>query len=167
MVVVVLATRRREKLAETPRHKVWTKIKDESRVVPKMARRRGSDAGQSRRSALDSTVDDCRRCKNSSVLSYLDNKTKEGCDRGSKLGTVYSGWDGEGLAPLKKLALQLSLWSPCRIKACYVGPWSLVLPIPRGEGPKKLRGGLTAVKPCPSFYPPSRMFNKSRALTFK
>jgi len=33
-----------------------------------------------------------RRCKNSpSVLSCIDKRTKEGCDRGSDVGTVHSG----------------------------------------------------------------------------
>jgi len=38
-----------------------------------------------------------RRCnKNSSSVS------KEGCDRGSEVGTVHSGLDGEGPVPLMK-----------------------------------------------------------------
>jgi len=38
----------------------------------------------------DSVIDDRRRCKNNSpVLFCIDKRTKESCDRGSKVGTVY------------------------------------------------------------------------------
>jgi len=51
------------------------------KVVPKMARRIGSDAGQSRK-WVDLAVDDRRRCqKNShSVLHCMDKRTKERSD---------------------------------------------------------------------------------------
>jgi len=41
---------------------------------------------------LDPAVDDRKCCQKnfSSVLSYIDKRTKEACDRGSKVGTVYS-----------------------------------------------------------------------------
>jgi len=63
-------------------------------VVPKMACRRGSYAGQSRRRGVGS----CRECvrrrymKNSpSFLSCIGRRAKEGCDRGSEVETVHSG----------------------------------------------------------------------------
>jgi len=40
---------------------------------------------------LDSAVDVRRRYKNSSILSCIGKRTKEGFDRGSKLWTVHSG----------------------------------------------------------------------------
>jgi len=55
-------------------------------VVPKMARRRGSDAGQSRRRVRSS-----RGCP---VLSRIGKRTRESCDRGSEVWTVHSGRDG-------------------------------------------------------------------------
>jgi len=49
---------------------------------------------QPERDELDLAVGVRRRCKkNSSVLSCI-KRTREGCDRGSKLRTVYSGQDG-------------------------------------------------------------------------
>jgi len=41
---------------------------------------------------LDPTVDARRRCKKNSLSI---KRTKEGCDRGSKVGTVHSGRDGK------------------------------------------------------------------------
>jgi len=47
--------------------------------------------------ALDSAEGVRRLCKKkSSVLSCLDKRTREGCDRGSKVGTLHSGLDREG-----------------------------------------------------------------------
>jgi len=67
-------------------------------VVPKITRQGGSDVGQSREVELDLAVHVCRRCKNSlPVLSCIDKRTKEGCDRGSLVGTVHSGQGGKGL----------------------------------------------------------------------
>jgi len=45
---------------------------------------------------LDPADDERRCCKKnfSYVLSCLDKRTKEGCDRGSEVETVYSGWGG-------------------------------------------------------------------------
>jgi len=41
---------------------------------------------------LDPAEGVCRRCmKNSSVLSCIGKRTKEGCDRGSEVETVHSG----------------------------------------------------------------------------
>jgi len=62
-------------------------------VLPKMARRRGSDAGQFRKRWVRSSRGVRRHCKknSSSVLSCI----REGCGRGSEVGTVHSGWDGE------------------------------------------------------------------------
>jgi len=47
-----------------------------------------------------------RRCKKNypSVLSCIGKRTKEVCDRGSEVGTVYSGRDTEGPVPLRNLA---------------------------------------------------------------
>jgi len=43
-----------------------------------------------------------RRCKkNSSDLSCIGKRTTEGCDRGSKVGTVHYGRDGVVLVPLR------------------------------------------------------------------
>jgi len=45
---------------------------------------------------LDPADDVRRRCKkNSSVLSYIGEGTREGCDRGSEVGTVHSRRCGE------------------------------------------------------------------------
>jgi len=63
-------------------------------VVPKMARRRGSDAGQSRRRGESDPAESVRRrcMKNSpTVLSCIGKRTREGCDHGSEVGTVHSG----------------------------------------------------------------------------
>jgi len=45
-----------------------------------------------------------RRCKKNSpsVSSYRGKRTREGCDRGRKVGTVHSGRNGEGLVPSSK-----------------------------------------------------------------
>jgi len=43
-----------------------------------------------------SEADDVRRKNYSSVLSCIDKKTKEGCDRDSEVGTVHSERDGKG-----------------------------------------------------------------------
>jgi len=49
------------------------------------------------RGELDPAENVHRRCKkNSSVLSCIDKRTREGCDRGSEVRTVHSGRDGEG-----------------------------------------------------------------------
>jgi len=41
--------------------------------------------------------------KNSpSVLYCIGKRTREGCDRGSEVGTAHSGWDGEGPVPPRK-----------------------------------------------------------------
>jgi len=42
--------------------------------------------------------------KNSSpsVLSCIGKRTREGCDRDSEVGTVHSGYDGEGPVPPRK-----------------------------------------------------------------
>jgi len=50
-------------------------------------------------------AEDVRRCckKNPpSILSCLDKRTRKGCDRGSEVGTVHSGRDGEGPVSLRK-----------------------------------------------------------------
>jgi len=67
-------------------------------VVPKMARQRGSDAGQSRRRRVRSCRGVRRRCrKNSpSVLSCIGKRIREGCDRGSEVRSVHSRQDGKG-----------------------------------------------------------------------
>jgi len=59
--------------------------------VPKLARRRGSDAENQERVELDLAEGVCRRCKNNSpsLLSCIGKRTKEG--RGSEFGTVHSG----------------------------------------------------------------------------
>jgi len=59
-------------------------------VVPKVAHRSGSDAGQSGRGESGPAEDVRRRCmKNSlSVLSCICKRTKENCDRGSEVRTV-------------------------------------------------------------------------------
>jgi len=51
----------------------------------------------------DPALDVRRLCrKNFSIFSCIDKRTKESCVRGSEVGTVHSGRDGEGPAPLKK-----------------------------------------------------------------
>jgi len=69
-----------------------------------MARWESLGAGQSREDKLDPENDVRRRCKNNSpsVLSCTGKRIKDGCDRGSEIGTVDSGRDGEGPAPPRK-----------------------------------------------------------------
>jgi len=62
-------------------------------VVPK----RSADAAAQMRYSLvggdlDPVEDVRKRCKKNypSVLSYIDKRTREGCDRGSEVGTVHS-----------------------------------------------------------------------------
>jgi len=44
-----------------------------------------------------------RRCKNfPSFLSYIGKRAREGCDRGSEVGTVHSGRDWERPVPPRK-----------------------------------------------------------------
>jgi len=58
-------------------------------VVPRIARRRGSDAG---RGELDLAEGACRHCKkNFPISSCIGKMTREGCDRGSEVDTVHSG----------------------------------------------------------------------------
>jgi len=78
--------------------------KSKMEVMPKMARRRGSDARQSRRRRVRSCRGVCRRCKNNSpsVLSCIGKRTKESCDRGSEVKIVHSGRDGKEPVPLWK-----------------------------------------------------------------
>jgi len=62
-------------------------------VAPKMAHRRGSDAGNPGGGESD-PAERVRRCcmKNSLfVLSCIGKRTRESCDRGSEVGTVHSG----------------------------------------------------------------------------
>jgi len=61
-------------------------------VVPKMARQRGLDADNPERGELDPADDN----------STPGKRTKEGCDRGSEIGTVHSGRDGKESVPLRK-----------------------------------------------------------------
>jgi len=66
--------------------------KSKMEVVPKMTRRRGSDAGNPGEGELDPAEGVRRHCKkNYSVLSCIGKRTREGCDRGSKVWTVHSG----------------------------------------------------------------------------
>jgi len=59
-------------------------------VVPKIAPRRGLDAGQYRKSLCSYVRKRCK--KNSlSVLSCISRRTKEECDRSSEVGTIHSG----------------------------------------------------------------------------
>jgi len=57
----------------------------------------------SKRAKLNPAEGAHRRCKkNSSVLSNVGKRTREGCDRGSEVGTVHSGRDREGSVPARK-----------------------------------------------------------------
>jgi len=58
-------------------------------VVPNMARRDARMWDNPEEGDLD-PADDARRMNFSSILSCIDKKTKEGCDRDSEFGTVYS-----------------------------------------------------------------------------
>jgi len=64
-------------------------------------------AGAARRRATPQDLDQRSKwkksCQRGSDARLHGKRTKEGCDRGSKVGTVYSGRDGEGPVPLKKL----------------------------------------------------------------
>jgi len=62
-------------------------------VVPKMAHREAQIRDSLERSELDPAEDARRRCKKNSpsVLSCIGKRTRDGCDRGSKVETVYSG----------------------------------------------------------------------------
>jgi len=53
---------------------------------------------------FDLADDGYRRCKKNypSVLSYICEMTREGCHRGSEVGTVHSGRNGKGPIPLRK-----------------------------------------------------------------
>jgi len=53
---------------------------------------------------LDPTEGIRRRCKKHFyfVLNCKGKRTREGCNRGSEVGTVHSRRDGEGLVPLRK-----------------------------------------------------------------
>jgi len=53
---------------------------------------------------LDPADDVCRRCKKNSsfVLSCIDKRTKEGCDRGSKVETVQNERDWEKASSSEK-----------------------------------------------------------------
>jgi len=52
---------------------------------------------------LDTANDFHRRCKkNPSVLPCIGNRTREGCDHGSEVWAVHSGWEGEGPVTLRK-----------------------------------------------------------------
>jgi len=55
-------------------------------------------------SELDPAEGVRRRCKKNSlsVLSCIGKRRREGCDRGSEVGTVHSGRDGEGPIPPRK-----------------------------------------------------------------
>jgi len=55
------------------------------------------------RGELDPAIDDRRRWKKNcpSVLSCID-RTKEGCDRGNEVWTVYTGQGGERSVALRK-----------------------------------------------------------------
>jgi len=71
-------------------------------VLPKMTRRRGSDADNPG-GELDPAADVRRRCRNSpSVSSCTDKRTREGYELGSKVGTVHIGQDGERPVPPRK-----------------------------------------------------------------
>jgi len=69
------------------------------KVVSKVARLRGSYAGQSRRSKLHPEEGVRKRCKKNSPsdLFCIDNRKRKRCDRGSEVGTVLNGRDGVGL----------------------------------------------------------------------
>jgi len=67
----------------------------------KDGRRRGSDTGQSRRRRVRS----CRGCPQAlqeEFFSFYPTQIREGCDRGSEVGTIHSGRDGEGAVPPRK-----------------------------------------------------------------
>jgi len=68
-------------------------------------RRRGSDAGNQEGGEFDPVVYVRRNCKKNSpsVLSSIGKRTGEGCDHGSKVGTVHSGQNREGPVSLRKL----------------------------------------------------------------
>jgi len=52
---------------------------------------------------LDLVVDVRRRCKNSfSILSCMEKRIKESCDRGNEVGSLHSRRDGERPVPIRK-----------------------------------------------------------------
>jgi len=71
-------------------------------VVPKKARRRGSDADNPEGGEPDPTDNVYRSCRKDSPFpsTYTDKRTKEGCDHGSEVRTAHSRRKGPGL--LKK-----------------------------------------------------------------
>jgi len=70
-------------------------------IVPMMAQRRGSDNPKG--GELDLAVDGRTRCKkNSSVLSCIDKRTKEGCDRDSAIRTVHNRLRRKGPIPPRR-----------------------------------------------------------------
>jgi len=61
-------------------------------VVPKMTHRRRSDGENPGGGKSEHAEGVRRRCMmNSSVLSCIGKRTREGCDRGSEVRTVHSG----------------------------------------------------------------------------
>jgi len=80
-------------------------------VVPKIARRKGWDAGQFRRR----WVRFCRGCPQALQEEFffhfiLHRRTREGCDRGSEVATVHNEQDGEG--PWASAAGSRGPWPP-------------------------------------------------------
>jgi len=79
-------------LTAGPRPKVWTR----GQKWKKYCRRRLGGEAQMQRNPgggeLDPAESVRRRCKKNSpsVLSCIDRRIKEGCDRGSVVGTVHS-----------------------------------------------------------------------------
>jgi len=69
---------------------------------------------------LDPAEDVRRRCMENSpsFLSCICKRTKEGCDRGSEVETVHSGYDGKGSVPPRKpkeSGRRGSLWERVRL----------------------------------------------------
>jgi len=78
-------------------------VKNESSAKDGAPERLGCGTIQREVSQILQKVHVRRRCKNSpSVLSCIRKSTREGCDRGSEVGTIHSGWDGEGPVPPRK-----------------------------------------------------------------
>jgi len=74
-------------------------------VVPKMVRWRGLRCGTIQEEASHTlpsvSIGAARRII--PFLSCIGKRTREGCNRGSEVGTVQSGQDWKGSVPLRKL----------------------------------------------------------------
>jgi len=80
-------------------------------------------------SELDPANDVSKHCKKNSpsVLSCIDKRTKEGCDRGGEVGTVHSRRDRKRPVPLRKPK------ESGRRECCDISPPGRIVGMPSGR----------------------------------